>query len=408
MGKKYLQDILGAAKWFLIALITGAVCGLTGVLFHFAVDKAGEAFSRNGFLIFLLPAAGAAIAALYRGARVPLGTGTDRVFKATRSKEKIPAAVAPLIFVSSFLTHLFGGSSGREGAALQLGGSLACVGARFLRMDEDEAHVIELCGMGAVFSALFGTPVGAAFFVIEVVDVGMIHYRALLPCVISSVTAFGLAQALGVEATRFSLEGAAFSLNAISLFKAALLAALSGLVAILFCEGMHAAAKLQKKLFKNEYVRAILGGAVVAALTLVVGTRDYNGGGMNVIRRALNGEARYEAWILKLLFTAVTLGAGFKGGEIVPSFFVGATFGCAAASLIGLDPALGAALGMAGVFAGVTNAPAASLLLAVEMFSGAHVVPMALTVSVSYFISGRCSLYHSQAILESKFAWRKS
>ena len=407
MVKKYIQDILGAVRWLLIALVTGVVCGLAGVLFHYAVDRAGEAFSSARWLIYLLPAAGAAIAALYRGARLPLSTGTDRVFEATRSKEQIPATVAPLIFVSSFLTHLFGGSSGREGAAMQLGGSLAGIGARFLRMSEDEAHVIELCGMGAVFSALFGTPVGAAFFVIEVVDVGMIHYRALLPCVISSVAAFYLAQKSGVEATRFSLESAAFEMSAISLFKVIALAALSGLAAILFCEGMHAAAKAEKRLMKNEYLRAIAGGAVVVLLTLILGTRDYNGGGMNVIKRALNGEARPEAWVLKLLFTAVTLGAGFKGGEIVPAFFVGATFGCAAAPILGLDPVLGAAIGMIGVFAGVTNTPAASLMLAVELFSGAFLVPMALTVGVSYFVSGRCSLYHSQAILESKFAWRK-
>lgn len=408
MVRKYVQDVLGAAKWFLIALLTGAVCGLAGVLFHFAIDKAGEVFSKAGWLVYLLPAAGAAIAALYRGARVPLSTGTDRVFEATRSDEKIPAAVAPLIFVSSFLTHLFGGSSGREGAAMQLGGSLSGIGARLFKTDGDETHVIELCGMGAVFSALFGTPAGAAFFVIEVVDVGSIHYRALLPCVISSVTAFLLAQMAGVEATRFSLENAAFTLGAVSLLKVALLAALAGLVAILFCEGMHAAAKAEKKLLKNEYARAIVGGAAVVLLTLVLGTRDYNGGGMNVIRRALEGQARPEAWIVKLLFTAVTLGAGFKGGEIVPAFFVGATFGCAVAPILGLDPALGAALGMVGVFAGVTNTPAATLFLAAEMFSGAFFAPMALTVGVSYFISGRCSLYHSQKILESKYAWRKS
>ena len=169
---------------------------------------------------------------------------------------------------------------------------------------------------------------------------------------------------------------------------------------------MHTGASFSKKLIKNDYLRIIIGAAIVIGLTMLLGTRDYNGGGMHVIKAAVEGSARPEAFLLKLLMTAVTLSAGFKGGEIVPCFFVGSTFGCVAASLIGLNPSIGAAVGMMALFGGVTNTPAATILLAAEIFSGKYLIAFALAVCISYFVSGRSSLYHSQAFLDSKFSWK--
>lgn len=404
-GKKFLEYAFGLGKWIIIACAIGCICGAVGAFFHKAVDASAAAFSRADWMIFLLPAAGLAIVTIYRICRLPVSIGTDKVFESTRSRENIPSAMAPLIFISTMLTHMFGGSSGREGAALQLGGGIAAMGGRALKLKENEMHTAELCGMSALFSALFGTPMAASFFVLEVVDVGMIHYRSLFPCVVSSVFAHLAASYMGVTGEKFHLPAEAMAIKAIPLAKVMLLAALCALVAILFCTAMHVSHASFKKLIKNEYARIFAGGAAVVLLTLVFGVRDYNGAGMHVIERAIDGEARWEAWAVKMLFTCFTLSAGFKGGEIVPSFFIGATFGCVVGKLIGLDPSVSAAIGMVSVFCGVTNTPAASILIALEMFGGEYLVPFGVAVGASYLISGKCSLYHSQHFLETKYAW---
>ena len=315
--------------------------------------------------------------------------------------------MAPLIFAGTFLTHLTGGSAGREGAALQLGGSLFCQIGRLFRLNKTRMHILEMCGMSALFSALFGTPIAAAFFAIEVVDVGMVRYRALLPAVLSSVTALLVSGLMGIEPTRFSLAEDLIGLGALDCLKTAALSVLCAVLAILFCKVMHFVQGGAKKLIKNEYLRAVSAAAIVIAVSLILRTRDYNGAGMAVIRRALDGKAQPLAWLIKLLLTAVTLSGGFRGGEIVPSFFVGACFGCFAGGFLGMDPSLAAAIGMIAVFAGVTNAPAASIFMAVEMFSGSYFMLFALAVAVSFFASGKCSLYHSQKYLESKYVWDK-
>ena len=206
--------------------------------------------------------------------------------------------------------------------------------------------IYELCGMAALFSALFGTPLTAAIFVIEVVNVGEFNYRAMLPCLISSLTAALTAKLVGAPEELFPLAAGLADAGALNLLRAAGMGVLCGLVAFIFCSVMHHSGSYAKKLIKNDYVRVIVGGAAIIALTLIIGSRDYNGGGTDVILAALAGEARPEAFILKILFTAITLSFGFKGGEIVPSFFIGSTFGCAVAAILGLSPALGAGLGL--------------------------------------------------------------
>ena len=404
---KILVHLRGMLNWTLLSVLAGALCGAVGALFHHALDHAGEWFAEYDWLLWLMPAAGLIIVLLYRLLRMPPDVGTDRVFESTRGEEGVPWQMAPLIFAGTFLTHLTGGSAGREGAALQLGGSLSCQIGRLFRLNKTRMHILEMCGMSALFSALFGTPIAAAFFAIEVVDVGMVRYRALLPAVLSSVTALLVSGLMGVEPTRFSLAEDLMGLGALDCLKTAALSVLCALLAILFCKVMHFVQGGAKKLIKNEYLRAVSAAAIVIAVSLILRTRDYNGAGMAVIRRALDGKAQPLAWLIKLLLTAVTLSGGFRGGEIVPSFFVGACFGCFAGGFLGMDPSLAAAIGMIAVFAGVTNAPAASIFMAVEMFSGSYFMLFALAVAVSFFASGKCSLYHSQKYLESKYVWDK-
>ena len=238
-------------------------------------------------------------------------------------------------------------------------------------------------------------------FSIEVISVGILHYSALLPCLLSALVAYEISVALGVIPTAFPLLGLPEH-NLLNMARVAGLALICALVSILFCVCMHQAGHWYKRLLKNPYLRVAVGAVLVIGLTLLCGTRDYNGAGMDVVARALAGQGRPEAFLLKILFTALTLGAGFKGGEIVPSFFIGATLGCAVGPLLGLDPAFAAAIGLVAVFCGVVNCPMASLVLSMELFGGSGMLLFALACAVSYLMSGPFSLYSSQKLVYSK------
>ena len=402
------------AFWLTAALAVGAVCGLLGGLFAMAVEWATHARGEHAFLPWLMPVAGLAIAGLYRLLRLPLSIGTDEIISTVRTQEQVPLAMAPAIFLSTVLTHLTGGSAGREGAALQLGGSIGAGMARILPLEKagekaenDAVRIFQLCGMAALFSALFGTPLAATVFVVEIIEVGRINGRALLPCLISAITAKLVALAIGAPAEVFPLAASLAAAEPLPLLKTALLGVACAIVAILFCTVMHRSSKLFRKWIPNDFLRVVAGAAAVIVLALLLGTQDYRGGGMHVIHAALMGESVHPAaFLLKIAFTALSLGAGFKGGEIVPSFFIGACLGSTLAALIGFPPALGAAVGIIGLFCGVTNAPLASMLLAVELFGAEYALFFGVAAAVSYALSGHVSLYHAQVLTEPKLGHR--
>ncbi len=390
-------------EWLVAASAIGAVCGVVGGLFAMAVHWATELRGQKPWLLYLLPVGGLAIAGLYRLLRLPLGIGTDEIITTVRTQQKVPILMAPAIFLSTTLTHLLGGSAGREGAALQLGGSIGAALGDLLKPDlrKDVRRICELCGMAALFSALFGTPVTAALFVVEMVEVGKFNTREVLPCMVSAVAAALVAQAIGAPAELFPLAAGLAPVTALTALQAAALGVVFALAAILFCTVMHQSGHWYRKLLPNAFLRVLVGGGLIIGLTLIAGDQRYNGGGAHTIVEALSGQARPWDFALKLLFTAVTLGAGYKGGEIVPSFFVGATLGCAVAPLLGFPAALGAGLGMVGVFCGVTNAPLAALMLSVELFGGEYLPLFGISAAVAFMLSGHFSLYHSQVFVQS-------
>ncbi len=394
-----VEYILAVLKWVAVAAVVGVLGGGVGVAFHVSVEKVTELRLQNGWIIFLLPVGGVVIAGLYRLLKMEK-LGTDNVIESIRTDKSVPFLLAPLIFVSTVVTHLFGGSAGREGAALQLGGSIGAQVGRVLRFDEKDMHLATLCGMSAVFSALFGTPLTAAFFALEVISVGIVYYSGIIPCLTASLVAYWIAALCKVEPVRFNLS-ALPKLDAGSLFGVVLLSALCGVLSIVFCLLMHFSHKGAAKLFKNSFLRAFVGGAVVVLLTLLFG-RDYNGAGMNIIESAVSGSAAPAAFVLKMLFTAVTIGFGFKGGEIVPTFFIGSTFGCVVGSLIGLDPGFSAAIGLVALFCGAVNCPVASVFLSIELFGAQGIVFFAVACAVSFALSGYFGLYGSQKIIYSK------
>ncbi len=393
---------LVSLKWIIFAIIVGITVGLCGTAFYFALSLVTVLRTQNSWLIFLLPLGGVGIVAMYRILHNEKDTGTNLVISAIHSDDELPFRMAPLIFVSTLITHLFGGSAGREGAALQMGGSIGNALGRLFRFDDKDKHVMIMCGMSAAFSALFGTPMAAAILPMEMVSVGVMYYIALVPCVISSLVAHGIAYSFGVSNEMFIIRSIP-KFGIISSIEISVLAILCALVSILFCVLLHKSEDLYKRFFANPYVRAIVGGCIIIVLTLLVGNQDYNGTGINIIAHCINGTVRPEAFLLKMIFTALTLGAGYKGGEIVPSFFTGAAFGCLFGNLLGFSPTLCTAVGMTAVFCGVTNCPITSLLISFELFGYDGMPYFLLATALSYMLSGYFGLYRSQKIVYSKY-----
>ena len=393
---------LVSLKWIIFAIIVGAIVGLCGTAFYFALSLVTVLRTQNTWLIFLLPLGGLGIVAMYRFLHNEKDTGTNLVISAIHSGDELPLRMAPLIFVSTLITHLFGGSAGREGAALQMGGSIGNALGKLFRFDDKDKHVMIMCGMSAAFSALFGTPMAAAILPMEMVSVGVMYYIALVPCVISSLVAHGIAYSLGVSNEMFIIRSIP-KFGIITSIEISVLAILCALVSILFCVLLHKSEDLYKRFFTNPYIRVIAGGCIIIVLTLLVGNQDYNGTGINIIEHCINGTVRPEAFLLKMIFTALTLGAGYKGGEIVPSFFTGAAFGCLFGNLLGFSPTLCTAVGMTAVFCGVTNCPITSLLISFELFGYDGMPYFLLATALSYMLSGYFGLYRSQKIVYSKY-----
>ena len=356
---EYMKAFL---KWVLLSVLVGLVGGALGSVFHLLIDYVTELRMEKGFLLYFLPVGGLLIAAMYHLFSSKGKIDTNRVILSVRKDEKVPLVMIPLIFISTVITHMLGGSAGREGAALQLGGSIGYNFGRLFRLNEKDLHIIIMSGMGAVFAALFGTPLTAAIFAIEVITVGVIHYGAIVPCTISALTAYLVSKMFGLTGVRFT--GIAFAdITPQGLVQVALLALLCAVVSILFCFVMKKCEHIMDKLLPNRYLRVFLGGLAIVVLSALLGTRDYNGAGMDVITRAMDGNANGEAFLLKIIFTAITISAGFKGGEIVPAFFIGSTFGCVAGPLLGMDASFAAAIGFTALFCGVVNCPIASIIL---------------------------------------------
>lgn len=388
-------------KWTIISALVGMAGGLAGSLFSLAVTWVTGLRGEYPWLLFFLPAAGLMIVGLYRLFHEEGNRGTNMVIDSISSNEEVTPATGPLIFVSTVLSHLTGASVGREGAALQLGGSIGGVIGKVIDLDEKDRKVCIMCGMSAVFSALFGTPVAAAIFSLEVVSIGVLYYAALVPCLFASFISLTVAQAFDIPPESYpvpvvpqgDLQAMVFVI---------FLAVLCALVSILFCLILHRTERLYKKVLPNPAIRILAGSLLFILLTLISGTRDYTGSGLVLIERAMEGQVTGYAFLLKMIFTAVALGAGFKGGEIVPTLCVGACFGCAVGTLFGMDPAFSTACGMASLFVGVTNCPISSLIIALELFGFAGMRYYAAAVAIAFTLSGYYGLYASQKFVYSK------
>ena len=392
--KAYLITFL---KWGLFGLLMGVLGGLLGAGFHHALHFVTHLRGEHNWLIFLLPVGGLLSVGIYTLFRQRSNRGTNQIIDAVLDGEEVSPLVAPTIFLATATTHLFGGSAGREGAALQLGGATASLLSKVFKLKEKDRKILIMSGMSAVFAGLFGTPLTAALFCMEFESVGTIFSPALLPCYVSAFTAAKISGLLGVHPEGLLLETAT-AVTLSNVWKFLILAILVSLVGILMCWAFHKAEHLAAHTFRNPWIRIVIGGVAVMALTLLVGDHRYNGAGMDMALGAVEGNAQWFDFLLKMLFTAITLAAGFKGGEIVPTFCIGATFGCIIGALLGLDAGLCGALGLVGLFCCATNSPFASIVLSIEMFGGANLHLFALVCVVCFVLSGHSGLYSSQII----------
>lgn len=409
--KKYTKSF---ATWFLLALVVGAVTGTVGAYFHKTIDFVTDLREHNDILIWFLPIAGIIIAALYSLSKDKLTT--NAVISGIREGKGVSFVMVPFVFIGAALTHLVGGSAGREGAALQIGGGIGSGIGKIIRAKADMTGVLTVSGMAGAFSAIFTTPVTAAVFAIEVVTVGHIRYFQFMPCMVSSLTAYLITLRLGN--TPLSYDSVPFpELGVTVLIKSVIAAILIALVSSFFCIAIQKTEKYMKRIFKNAYLRAFVGGGIVLLITLLLGTRMYNGAGMDTINLMLSGDGKkilsvmtgltLGAFLVKTVMTSVTIGAGFKGGEIVPAFFTGTTLGALLGIIFNLDPSFAASLGMVGMFAGVTNCPMASVILGCELFGADGLIYIALTVGITFIVSGKFGLYKSQRLVYSKYGIEK-
>ena len=379
--------------------IVGLGAGALGTLFTFSVNYVIQLRVNYPWLIYFLPIGGIVIVLLYKLAKYK-DAGTDLVINSIHSEPHLPVRIGPLIFISSVITHLFGGSAGREGAALQIGGSVGSFVSKTLRLKEEDKKTLIMAGMSGCFSALFGTPLTAAILPLEVVHVGYMQYAALLPCVIASLVGHCVAIAMNLVEPMHHI-GTVPNLDAITTIAVIGLSLLAGLVSRLFVFSLHKTHHIFAKI-ENAYVRAIVGAAIIIVLTLLVGNQDYNGVGSQMIECSLSGDVPIYAFLLKILFTAITLSAGYKGGEIIPSLIIGATLGSAFGTIFGLPAGLWAEVGMVAVFCGVTNCPITSLLIGFELFNFQASSFLLIAVAISYIVSGYSGLYKAQMIIFSK------
>lgn len=388
-------------KWSAVSTLIGLTTGLVGTVFGHLVMRAGAYFNSHRWTLALLPAAGLMIVWIYHFLKEDKNRGTNMVIESIYTDSDISPGTAPAIFLGTILTHFSGGSAGREGAALQMGGSIGNQIGRLMKLDEKDKKIAVMCGMSGAFAALFGTPMAAALFSMEVISIGVMYYAALVPCTFSAFIGAAVSKRLGLAPEAFSIGPVPeFSLKAALLM--IVLGVLCALVSELFCIVLHRTEKVYRRYFPSPGRRIAAGAVLIIILTLLEGSFDYNGSGILLIERCFEGDVRYEAFLWKILFTAVTLEAGFKGGEIVPTFCIGAVFGCSFAMITGQPFGLMTACGMLALFVGVTNCPISTLLIGFEMFGYRATPYFVLVIAVSFTLSGYYSLYSSQKFVYSK------
>ncbi|AMK26221.1 chloride channel voltage gated family protein (plasmid) [Sphingobium sp. TKS] len=401
--------------WTLLLVLMAIAVGTLCAAFLWSLEAATRARFDHPWLIFLLPIGGAGIGWLYHRLGRSVEGGNNLIVEQIHEPGGgVPLRMAPLVFLGTIVTHLLGGSAGREGTAVQLGGSLASAVAGWFRLDPSSIRVILMAGVAAGFGAVFGTPLAGAVFALEVLALGRVEYSALVPCLVAALVGDWTCHAWGIHHTAYAVAALgptepSLLFEPLLLLKAAMAGCAFGLASLLFAEANHALGGWLKRIIPYGPVRPAIGGLLIIALVYLLGTRAYLGLGVWSLIPGDPTIAGFfqpgrDSWscALKMLFTVVTLSAGFKGGEVTPLFFIGAALGHALAAPLGVPVDLFAALGFVAVFAGAANTPLACTIMGIELFGAGAALPIAVACFVAYVCSGHNGIYLSQRVAVPK------